>query len=247
MTMTHRHEPRHAVRRQAGMSIVELMVAVAIGLFMIAGFIGSFISMKRAFVAQDRLAELQDNERLALNLLSATVRAAGYHPDPLSTSAEGALPAGTTAYGNFAAGQGIVGTGGHASPTHTITTRYVAAPGEALTNCLGQSNTSASPLLMLNTYTIGPQHELMCSLDGGATNTVLVSNVTSMSVLYGTDSSGVDGVDRYLTADEVTAGALWPQVRSARLTVRFANPYASEPGESATIDWVQTVNLMNRT
>ena len=81
---------------------------------------------------------------------------------------------------------------------------------------------------------------------GGATSIVLVNQVQSLVALYGV---AVDdrNVDRYLAADDITAANLWPRVRSARITVRFVNPYAGAPGEPPTIDWVQHVNLMNRT
>jgi len=232
-------------RRQRGLSLVELMVAVAIGLFMLSGFAASFVGVKRSFVAQGRLAALQDDERLALGLLVATVQAAGYHPDPFNQPAPLALPAADTPSGRFAPGQGLVGTGAAGAAT-SLTTRYVVAPGETLADCAGRRNETGAPQLVVNTYTVGADNTLRCSVDGGATSIALVSQVQSLTVLYG---AAVDDrhVDRYLSADEVTAAGLWERVRSARITVRFVNPYAGTPGEPATIDWMQHVNLMNRT
>nr|WP_297354621.1 PilW family protein [uncultured Caldimonas sp.] len=232
-------------RRQRGLSLVELMVAVAIGLFMLSGFAASFVGVKRSFVAQDRLAALQDNERLALGLLAATVQAAGYHPDPFNQPAPIALPSAATPFGSFAAGQGLVGTG-DAGTAASLTTRYVVAPGETLADCAGRRNETGEPQLVVNTYTVGADRTLRCSVDGGATSIALVNQVQSFSVLYGA-AVAERHVDRYLSADEVTASGLWDRVRSARITVRFVNPYAGTPGEPATIDWMQHVNLMNRT
>lgn len=232
-------------RRQRGLSLVELMVAVAIGLFMLSGFAASFVGVKRSFVAQDRLAALQDNERLALGLLAATVQAAGYHPDPFNQPAAVALPQATTGFGNFTPGQGLVGTGS-AEATDSLTTRYVTAPGQTLADCAGRRNETGAPQLVVNTYTVGADQTLRCSIDGGATSIALVNHVQSLSVLYGAAVDG-DHVDRYLPADEITAANLWERVRSARITVRFVNPYAGTPGEPTTIDWMQHVNLMNRT
>ena len=242
MRPSNAHKPS---RRQRGLSLVELMVAVAIGLFMLSGFAASFVGMKRAFVAQDRLAALQDNERLALGLLAATVQAAGYHPDPFEQPAAEALPAATTTFGSFAPGQGLVGAGGAEAAT-SLTTRYVVAPGQALADCAGRRNEGSAAALVVNTYTVGADRTLRCSVDGGATSIVLVNQVQSLVALYGV---AVDdrNVDRYLAADDITAANLWPRVRSARITVRFVNPYAGAPGEPPTIDWVQHVNLMNRT
>lgn len=240
---TQRDRLRPGARQgQQGLSIVELMVALAIALFLLAGISSVFLGMKRSFVAQDRLSELQDNQRLALNVLTATVQAAGYFPDPLNQTVVDALPAESGSFGTFAPGQGVVGT------STTVSTRYLVAPGEPLTDCLGRVNKSAAPVRVVNTYSIGPGKELRCTLDGGATHVTLVGGVTAMSALYGTSSlSGGAGVDRYLDADEITAAGLWPQVRSVRMVVRFANPYAGQPHEPETLDWVQTINLMNRT
>ena len=234
------HRSLSCARRQRGLSLVELMVAVAIGLFMLSGFAASFVGVKRSFVAQGRLAALQDDERLALGLLVATVQAAGYHPDPFNQPAPTALPPAATPFGSFAPGQGLVGT------ATSLTTRYVTAPGETLADCAGRRNETGAPLLVVNTYTVGADRTLRCSIDGGASSIALVNHVQSLTVLYG---AAVDDrqVDRYLSADEVTAAGLWDRVRSARITVRFANPYAGTPGEPATIDWMQHVNLMNRT
>jgi type IV pilus assembly protein PilW len=243
--MQRSHPHASSSRRQRGLSLVELMVAVAIGLFMLSGFAASFVGVKRSFVAQDRLASLQDSERLALGLLTATVQAAGYHPDPLNQPAPVALPSATTEFGSFAPGQGVAGTGDAQAAT-SLTTRYVIAPGETLADCAGRRNETGAPLLVVNTYTVGADRTLRCSIDGGASSIALVNQVQSLSVLYGA-AADAGHVDRYLSADEVTAAGLWNRVRSARITVRFVNPYAGTPGEPATIDWMQHVNLMNRT
>lgn len=236
---------RHG-RQQAGFSIVELMVAIAIGLFMLAGFIASFTGMSSAFAAQDGLSQLHDNERLALTVLTHTVRAAGYFPDPLKATAATSLPAATLAgVGDLAAGQGIVGTSVAAPAGETVTTRYVTGAGEAMTDCLGRTNKTGAPLLITNTYSVSADNELVCSLDG--VTTALVSKVKSLTVLYGTDVLASGGVDRYLDAEAVTAAGLWPQVRTVRIEVRFLNPYAGTRGQPPTVDWVQTVNLMNKT
>jgi type IV pilus assembly protein PilW len=243
MNRLHMHA-RTGRRSIAGLSIVELMVAVAIGLFLLSGFSASFVSLKRSFSVQDRLTQLQDDERLVLGLLASTVRAAGYYPDPVNTDAQSALPTADTAFGSLAAGQGLVGTGG--ATADSLTTRYVMPPGSALTDCLGQPNQTAAARTAVNLYWIAADHTLRCSLDGGATSVVLVDGVQSMSLLYGV--AGADNaVNRYMTGDEVNAAGSWTSVRSARVTVSFVNPYAGQPGEAATIDWVQTINLMNRT
>jgi type IV pilus assembly protein PilW len=233
--------------RCAGVSLLELMIALALALFILLGLSTVFLQMKTSFTAQDRLALLQDNERLALTVLTATVRTAGYFPDPVIRSASEELPARSGAFGTFAAGQGLVGQSG-ANGRDTLTSRYSAAGGDLLlVNCLGQINTKPHPDVLISTYSVSETGELLCSTDGGATTTPLVSGVTGLAVLYGTDTDGSGDADRYLGAADVAAGGLWPRVRTARITLTFRNPFAGQPGQPATVSWMQTVDLMNRT
>ncbi len=228
-----------------GHSLVELMIALAIALVMLLGLTTVLVQMKGVFVAQDQLAQLQDNERLALTVLSGSVHSAGYFPDPASRSAQAALPAASGPYGSFAAGQGLV------EKDRMLTVRYIVPPDSPLlvspllVNCLGEGNPGTTDKELMNTFSVDAEHELLlCSTDGGATTTPLVANVRGMDVRYGTDSTGSGQVDRYLAAAQVNAAGLWPRVRSVQLTLTFANPLA-RPGEPATVAWVQTIDLMN--
>ena len=95
-------------RRQVGSGLIEILIAMLIALFLMAGVVVVFVNLKNAFTSQDQLAQLQDNERLALTILTNTVQAAGYYPDPVGSTALLSLPASTNAvYGSLAAGQPI--------------------------------------------------------------------------------------------------------------------------------------------
>jgi type IV pilus assembly protein PilW len=64
--------------RMAGFSLVELMVAVTIGLILLAAVAGIFVSSKRSYSTQDRLARLQENARFAVQAITRDLRMAGY-------------------------------------------------------------------------------------------------------------------------------------------------------------------------
>lgn len=235
---------------QSGFGLVELMVAVAIGLFILAGLTSLFLNMKQAFNSQDQLAQLQDNERLVLTVLTTTIQAAGYFPDPLINTAATDLPAATgTGFGVLAAGQGLVGLNGGSSGSDTVTSRYMTASGDGIMDCLGNVNPASSKAnkLVMNTFTVNTStNELQCSNDGGTTTTPLASGVTSLKVLYATDTLGDGKAMQYLDADAVSAQSLWSQVRMARITVTLANPFSAQAGQPAQIAWTQVVNLMNK-
>ena len=63
---------------QRGLTLIELMIAMLIGVFLIAGIIQIFISSKQAYRLQENMARLQENGRFAMDFISKGVRMAGY-------------------------------------------------------------------------------------------------------------------------------------------------------------------------
>ena len=213
---------------------------------MLLGLTVIFVNLKQAFNSQDQLALLQDNERLALSVLTTSIQSAGYFPDPRNITLADSLPVASTSHGNFAAGQGIVGTTGATAAGDTVTTRYLTAVDDGLMNCLGVTRTTPGTTPYTNLFAVNANSELTCSTDGGTTSTPLVSNVTRLAVLYGTDTDSDDNVDRYLAASAVAAGSLWDRVRTARVSVSFRNPFAGQAGQPDAVTWTQTISVMNR-
>ncbi len=59
---------------QIGMSLVELMVALALGAFLILGVVNVLVSSKDSGQVETSLARLQENGRIALDLMVADIR-----------------------------------------------------------------------------------------------------------------------------------------------------------------------------
>jgi len=242
--------------RQGGFSLVELMVSIAIALFIAAGLTFLYINMKTTFNSQDQMSQLQDAQRLAVTMLTTTVQSTGYFPNPSpSNTASTALPASTqnnTDGSSFAAGQGIVGkvgTSGTGNTSDTVNVRYQTSGTDAVMNCQGATATVQTT--WVNTFSIDTSNNLNCAVaatGGGVTTAAaavpLVANVSKMTVLYGVDIDGDGNTDTYLPASQITA-ALWPTVRSAKFTLNFVVPSIA-PGVAATTQtWTQTIRLMN--
>jgi type IV pilus assembly protein PilW len=66
------------LRRQRGFSLVELMVAMLIGLILLFGVTQVYVSSKRSANAQEDLARMQENGRFAMDLITRDLRRAGY-------------------------------------------------------------------------------------------------------------------------------------------------------------------------
>lgn len=65
-------------RGSKGFSIVELMVAILIGLIILAGVIQVVISSKTTFLGQEEMSFIQENARYAVDLLGKDLQSAGY-------------------------------------------------------------------------------------------------------------------------------------------------------------------------
>jgi type IV pilus assembly protein PilW len=65
-------------KTQKGVSLVEIMIAMVIGLLLMAGVGQIYISSKQTYRLQDAQSRMQENARYALELLSNDIRLAGY-------------------------------------------------------------------------------------------------------------------------------------------------------------------------
>jgi len=91
------------MKRQRGMTLVELTVAMAIGLFLIGGALYVFSQSKNSYRASDSLARLQESARFALDTIEPDIRLARFwglnsepalvrNPAGLTTTCDGTVP-----------------------------------------------------------------------------------------------------------------------------------------------------------
>jgi len=66
------------MNKQSGMSLLELMVAMGLGLFLISGVVNVFLSSKDSSQLETSLSRLQENGRVGLDLLVSDIRDANY-------------------------------------------------------------------------------------------------------------------------------------------------------------------------
>ena len=226
-----------------GYTLIELMIALLIGLFLVGGLLLVLQENKRTFTGQNALAQLQDGERLAISMTADVLQSAGYFPDPTIATQASALPAN----GQFASGgQSIVGTYNAAAPGDTVTVRFVTASADGVLNCSGRSNTTGLNQTYVNTFSVSGG-QLVCAMNG--TNYVLINGVQKLTALYGVKTNfAIDNnnVDTYLNASQMTSGN-WNNVISVNLALTFTNPlYAAGQGQPQTIVFGRVIDLMNR-
>jgi type IV pilus assembly protein PilW len=67
---------KHGIHKQQGMNLVEILIAMFLGIFLIAGTIQVYFGSKQTYRMQDNLARLQENGRFALDYISRDIRMA---------------------------------------------------------------------------------------------------------------------------------------------------------------------------
>jgi type IV pilus assembly protein PilW len=79
-------------KNNAGFTLVELLMAMAITTIVSAGIVGAYRSQQNTQLAQKQSVEMQQNIRAALYIMTSEIRMAGY--DPEGTNGAGIVNAG---------------------------------------------------------------------------------------------------------------------------------------------------------
>ncbi|WP_292563539.1 PilW family protein [Methylomonas sp.] len=64
--------------KQLGMTLIEILIAMLLGVFLLAGVLQIFINSKQTYRMQEGLSRLQENGRFAMEFISQDVRMAGF-------------------------------------------------------------------------------------------------------------------------------------------------------------------------
>jgi type IV pilus assembly protein PilW len=233
---------------QRGFTMIELMVAMVIGIFLLGALSIMAFDNKRAFTGQNYMAQLQDNERMAATIMTDVIQTAGYYPSPQANTAVTSIPAGSVPAA-MVPGQSLYGATGD-----SITVRYATNYRDGVILCSGNDNETGATNYFGATFSVNASNQLVCNMttgNGAAVPYPLVNNVSSLSILYGVNSGGTgNNVDSYVTAAQVTD---WSSVMSVQITITFINLMASttnrqvgQGNEQATVAFTRTVALMSK-
>lgn len=248
-------------RAERGFTLVELMVTVAIAVFLLGGLVRIVQNVRHANLNQQSLALLQDEQRFALTVITDAIQSAGYFANPITDTTINfgptamAAPTSSFQQGDVFAGFHTVGALDR-NAQDTVATRFMAAPGYGPILCDGtDSSKVAGPTTYTIVFSIDPvQNQLLCSVNGGVA-VQLVTGVTAMAVYYGVkrDPTFADyNVDTYLTWDQMlrssplTGTNDFQSISAVRVVLTFANPLAGQPSQPATITMERVIEVMAR-
>lgn len=172
-------------RKQAGLSLIEMMTTLLIGCFMIMGITQFYIDNRSSYLFQLSQAGNLNKSRYAAQVLEETLSRAGYRTLPW-VSLENSFPAvgSTSGCPAFAAGQTVAknsaGTG--------VCVRYQTATDAdgSERDCLG-STVADSTDVVLNLNYDSSEGQLTCT--DGSNSAVLVSDIAGFVVSDIPDSS----------------------------------------------------------
>ncbi len=203
---------KNKINGQYGFTLVELMIALVIGLVLLLVIGTVFVSSNQAFRVQDNNARLQESGRFALEMLGRSIKQSGNSVIPFS--------------GNKVLFEGVAigGTDGIAGAADTLTIQYEGLVGEQ--DCEG-TGIGASGDIIQNHFNLDVANaELQCEGSSATlpavpplpaappTGNPLLSNVEDFQVLYGIDTTLDQSANQY-----VAVPADWSQVITARVCV----------------------------
>lgn len=243
---------------QAGMTLVELMLSITLGLFVIAAAIALLVASKSAYTANDDAVQIQESARHALEIIARAIHQAGYEEwgsidaAALSAGHEPAAVDGLDARSLPSTADALD------SPTRAVNGSDVlalqfhgsgnGARGDgSLLNCAGfgvparvaAGNAAVrgwSIFFVAEDATGEP--ELRCKYKGASSwsAVAIARGVESFQVLYGIDTDGDGLVNGFHRADEVDA-------MDAGLVMAGAGPAAIAAERNRRTYWKKIVAI----
>jgi len=209
--------------KQTGLSLVELMLAMAVGLLLMTFVVQAFVANKATNRFNEGLSEIQESGRYGINLLRNEIRMSAYRLDPTNPPLVNPL-------------LGVDNNGPNNSDSLTI--RYQGRPAigavAADVDCTG-----GVPALgiIVNTFNLQSDANnnnrlaLFCN-DGGGNNVAILPGVEDLQFEYGVDLTNDGAANAYLTAGEVVNMNQVVSIRVAMLLATEDNVGSSTEGRN---------------
>ena len=225
-------------KQNAGFGLVEILIALVLGLILTLGMTNVFLSSKQAYRTQDALSIIQENGRYAMEVLSRNIRMSGYQgcgnlaavvPNVLATSMPG--------NGTFSSSQAVRGyetSGDLSSTTTTFSPSYgISSTSDDPTGPNGEKVIPGSDVITVS------RAERIDSC-GGNLKTAMTSDSDSLTV-NGDSSCALSTNDYVLVTDcetsdlfritGVTKGSSEVQIdhgSTSNKSARLSKPYSTD-------------------
>lgn len=239
--------PSAPSRHQVGLTLVEMMVAMAISLLIVIAAAAFFLSSGRTRDTQEAASLLQDNARFATDIITRNIQQAGYQNYIRDTAGQAArreavAPSDgqpdlrgfndTTGTAVSASTTPTHGGGGSVNNSDVLVVRFQGSGtgnGDgSMIDCLGRPQPEPTGAFV-RSYSVfdatrtsaTAEPELRCKYVNPATGAFvtepIVRGVEMLQFIYGVDTNGDDALDRWMNAAEVDGLAGAPAENWARV------------------------------
>ncbi|HUK06202.1 MAG TPA: PilW family protein, partial [Burkholderiales bacterium] len=189
-----------ARRRQSGLSLIELMIAMTLGMILALAIGQIFLSSRFTSTSTNENARMQENARFALGLLERELRMAGYLGNGSTGTFSGTVPVIAVTDGTGLNSSDEIKVSFYGSDSTTVGTA-----DNTIFNCIGEAaalNQAVVDRFYIATGSNG-EPSLFCDSVQPANNAVtttteLINGVESMQFLLGEDTNSDTAADRYL-------------------------------------------------
>ncbi|MBA5980459.1 MULTISPECIES: PilW family protein [Pseudomonas] len=213
---------------QRGFGLIEMLIALALGLIIVLGVVQTFLAAKNTYVSQNTAAAMQEDARFVLSKMIQELRMVGMF-GCLGTITD------ASSAGDFYAAQVTPINWDNSNLKLTLVTADVGGSGgtptwTVLSDCRNSataytglraaaSGQIAFPIRRL-IYSFSNNQILMGSGSGTPTQQVLVNNVSAFNVTFGLAASATD-----VAASSYSANPSDPaRIRSVRLSLTLTDP-----------------------
>ncbi|SEH60677.1 type IV pilus assembly protein PilW [Rheinheimera pacifica] len=196
--------------RVRGFSLVELMIAMVLGLLVLGGAIGVFIANQTTSRANAALSDMQSIARLSFQLMSHDIRNAGFSGcnNSMRISNVIAIAGVRPAWADWTTGSGIQG---FAAPVGVINGLQAANGTQALRLMFGSgANNSISnyngSVISLNTNPVLAAGEVAIACDESLASIFQINEAGAMSVTHGAAGLNCDANLGFMAEDDWACG-----------------------------------------
>ena len=216
------------LKQQQGLSLIELMIAITLGLLISAAMISIFVNSKQSYRVNENMSRLQENAKFAMTFISRDLRMADYRACVTSDLLDDAIEGDDNSE--------------NGSDTDTLTLKWqpygcddasVALPTTTIYSIA--SGAGGSPALFRN----------ITKANGEVLGGEIVEGIENMQITYGEDTNADNVPNSYVNSASVTDMS---QVISLRvtLTARTLDDNIALDGGRLTRDLTSTIALRNR-
>ena len=228
-----------------GFSLIELMIAMTVSLFILAGLFYSVIGDLRSYESTRSTQGLISKSRMAVQTMRLYIQQAGFRDvDALMNNTS--FDSGTSAVGgSWVSSQVVNGLtsstviSDEKTDSDILTVRFMGAADNGIVSCVGGDLIGQTTSYEITLY-VNTSNQLMCK-DNNSTAIVFDRNVEFMELLYGTEDDL-----RYFTASEVADWTAVNRIKVGLLLSEDVSGYGLQNNNSYTI-FNKTINATNDT